>query len=60
MTLTNVLATPVYGLARAYDRLGDKANACIQYRRYAASTSVDVQANLRKQAQDQVTALCGG
>jgi tetratricopeptide (TPR) repeat protein len=53
------LATPVYGLGRAYERLGDKLNACVQYRAYTGSTAVDVQQTLRKQAQDQLTALCG-
>ena len=48
------LATPIYGLGRAYQRLGDKTNACFQYRKYVASTAVDVQPNLKKQAQDQL------
>lgn len=60
LQLTSTLATPLYGLARSYERLNDKPNACAQYRKYASSTAVDVQPGLRKQAQDQATALCGG
>jgi tetratricopeptide (TPR) repeat protein len=57
--LSPTMATPVYGLGRTYERLGDKLHACDEYRRYVASTANDVQPSLRKQAQDQLTALCG-
>jgi tetratricopeptide (TPR) repeat protein len=57
--LSPTMATPVYGLARTYERLNDKLHACDEYRRYANSTANDVQDSLRRQAQDQVTALCG-
>jgi tetratricopeptide (TPR) repeat protein len=59
LTLNPDMATPLYGLARTYEKQGDVANACAHYRKYAASTGPDAQANLKDQAARQAVALCG-
>ncbi len=58
LTINANMATPQFGLGRAYERLGQKASACDAYKKYSASTAPDAQATLRKQADAQATALC--
>ncbi|MFM2152083.1 MAG: hypothetical protein RL199_518 [Pseudomonadota bacterium] len=57
LTLDATLATPLFGLGRALDRLGDRAGSCENYRRYLASSGRDVQAKLLDQAR-QAYARC--
>ena len=52
------LATPLFGLGRALDKLGDRTGSCEQYRRYLASPGRDVQAKLLDQAR-QAFDKCG-
>jgi tetratricopeptide (TPR) repeat protein len=59
LTINPDMATPLYGLARVYEKQGDTANACANYRKYAASNAADAQAQLKEQATRQSTALCG-
>jgi tetratricopeptide (TPR) repeat protein len=55
--LDATLATPLFGLGRALERLGDRAGSCENYRRYLASSGRDVQPKLLEQAR-QAYARC--
>lgn len=50
-------ATPLYGLARSYEALGDKVSAVTFYRRYAASNARDVRVDLKQKAAERANAL---
>lgn len=54
------LATPLYGLARIYEALGDRMRAVDYYQRYVASSAPDVQETHRANAARRVEALRGG
>ncbi len=59
LELSPDLATPLYGLGRAYDKLGERAKACEYYRRYGRSTGSDARPALQKQSLDLAASLCG-
>ncbi len=59
LQLDPTLATPLYGLGRVYDKLGDRAKACDFYRRYGHSTGRDAQQRLQQEALAQASQLCG-
>lgn len=51
------LATPLYGLGRVYEKLGDKPKAIEFYRRYASSNGPDAQVSLKRRADQAADAL---
>lgn len=57
LELNSNLATPLYGLGRVYEKLGDKAKAIDFYRRYAASNAPDAQSTLKRRADQAADAL---
>jgi tetratricopeptide (TPR) repeat protein len=58
LAINGNIATPLFGLAKAFDKQGDKAQSCDAFRKYLASTAPDVQPKLKAQAQ-QAIAACG-
>lgn len=51
------LATPLYGLGRVYEKLGNKPKAIEYYRRYASSNGPDAQVTLKRRADQAADAL---